>query len=307
MTKNNIALVSQSNPFKSLNNYKEIENIVNNYPNSDWEFIKDNIPDFLKKGMGSFNSKTEKYIYLNSALVTYGSVMIYINGKYGNKVQYPMLYLIVVGSAASNKSIINISNGILQKLNNIIIEQSEELDKKHQIEHNIWKKLSKKDPTLEEPKKPPYCVVSISPDITKAKLIMQLSDNKYVPSMIICDEADTITALMKSEHGSGISYIYRTAFHHDVISQQLKTNNQHFKIQNPKLAIIIGGTKNQIKRFIGGVENGLFSRFTMIEIDDGPIWNDISPCSRPNDSNRYNSRIINNINSSTDNGIKILD
>ena len=75
-----------------------------------------------------------------------------------------MLYLIVVGSAASNKSIINISNGILQKLNNIIIEQSEELDKKHQIEHNIWKKLSKKDPTLEEPKIPPYCVVSISPD-----------------------------------------------------------------------------------------------------------------------------------------------
>ena len=273
------------NQLHYCNNFKEIENYLEKYPESDWQYIIENIPDFLKKGMNLYKSKSEKNIYLHSALVSYGALMIYVKGKYADRIQYPMIYLAVVGSAASNKSIINVSNAILHDINEVFLKQSEYLQKKYLVEHNKWKKLIKSDPVLEEPHRPPYCTVCIASDITKSKFIVQLSDNRYVPSIIISDEIDTLNTAMKSEHGNGLSSVLRTAYHHDTISQQLKSDNQHFRIESPKLGMILGGTKNQMINFIGGISNGLFSRFTMIEIDDGPKWKNIAPCRNCDDKN----------------------
>ena len=127
------------------------------------------------------------------------------------------------------------------------------------------------------PEDPGSKVVLIAGDITSAKLIQQLRDNQGIPSIMVEDEIDSIANAMNAEHGHQLSRLLRNIFHHGAISQQLKGGNQHYEIESPFMAMILAGTFNQLKKLIGTVENGLLSRYMLIKVDDGALWQDVAP------------------------------
>ena len=73
-------------------------------------------------------------------------------------------------------------------------------------------------------------------------------------------EADTLGVMMDKEWAN-FSDSLRKAFHHETISYLRKTNNEHIQIENPRLSILLSGTKSQLHKLIPDVENGLLSRF----------------------------------------------
>jgi hypothetical protein len=155
---------------------------------------------------------------------------------------------------------------------------SVEAYKKYKNNHKDWIKAVKEHAGLPEPIKPPYSIPIVSADITKSKLIQQIFDNIGFPTFIITDEIDTLIGAAKSQYGTGISAMLRSAYHHDSISQQLKSDNQHYEIEEPKVALCIAGTPSQMLNFIDNVENGLYSRFTILLTDDSITWNSVAPC-----------------------------
>lgn len=59
--------------------------------------------------------------------------------------------------------------------------------------------------------------------------------------MIWEHEADTLADTLSKEWGN-FSDALRKAFHHEYISYQRKTNNEHFEIENPNLCLALSGT-----------------------------------------------------------------
>ena len=67
----------------------------------------------------------------------------------------------------------------------------------------------------------------------------------------------------------------RCAFHHESIEFSRKTENVFFELHDPRLALILSGTPEQIRRLFISVENGLFSRFLFYYIDIETTWKDV--------------------------------
>jgi hypothetical protein len=228
--------------------------------------------------MNTFDQVGEQFPFLYAGISSLSSIMVDVKTEYKRKIVYPMIYFALVGPAGTNKGVVKYASKMLRNIHLEYKKVSDEKMKQFNIEYRNWLRAVKKEETLPEPTKPPYQVVMISADITKAKLIQQLNDNIGVPTYMINDEIDTLLSSTKSQYGNGISALLRTAYHHDLISQQLKSENQHYEIEEPKIAVCLAGTPSQMLSFIENVENGLYSRFTILLTDDYSIWQSVAPC-----------------------------
>ena len=84
-------------------------------------------------------------------------------------------------------------------------------------------------------------------------------------------ELDTITRSFKSDYGN-FSDAMRTNFHAETISYSRKQNREFVEINNPHFGIVVSGTPQQIPRFFGSAENGLFSRYVFCTLPEVDEW-----------------------------------
>lgn len=259
--------------------FAEFEQILEKDPTQLESLLYDLLPQLISSGSMTFNHISERMPFIYSSLTALSSLMTNVQTRYADKPIYPMLYFALVGPAGSNKGIVKYASKMLRAIHHEIKTHSEEEFKKFKVAHRQWIKSVKENPSLPEPTRPPYSIPIVSADITKSKLIQQIADNVGLPTFIITDEIDTLVGAAKSQYGTGISAMLRSAYHHDPISQQLKSDNQHYDIEEPKVALCIAGTPSQMLGFIDNVENGLYSRFTILLTDDSITWNSVAPCS----------------------------
>ncbi len=139
-------------------------------------------------------------------------------------------------------------------------------------------KLEGKEPTepeeplmlLSQPQKPKKICFTISVgDTTQAALVEILHDNLmgcfgYEP------EIDSMIEGNKKEFG-GFSDTIRKAFHHEPLARQRKEENESFIVQQPRLAFMLCGTSDQLKKLIASEQNGLFSRILFYVIPNAFI------------------------------------
>lgn len=79
---------------------------------------------------------------------------------------------------------------------------------------------------------------------------------------------------MKNDWGN-YSEVLRKAFEFENVSMIRKNESDSFEIDNPKLSVVLTGTKNQLLEFIPSTENGLFSRFMHVEFPLIKVWKDV--------------------------------
>lgn len=262
----------------SAESFAEFEALLEKNENELESLLNSLMPKMINSGTTTFNHASERLPFIYSGLTAISSLMTDVKTRYADKPIYPMIYFALVGPAGSNKGIVKYSSKMLRLIHQEIKTQSEEEFKKYKADHRHWIKAVKEHSGLAEPTRPPYSVPVVSADITKSKLIQQIADNIGLPTFIITDEIDTLLGATKSQYGTGISAMLRSAYHHDPISQQLKSENQHYEIEEPKIALCIAGTPSQMLGFIDNVENGLYSRFTILLTDDAIAWNSVAPC-----------------------------
>jgi hypothetical protein len=269
--------------------FAEFEQFLEKDPTQLESLLFDLMPQLINSGVETFNNLSERMPFIYSSMAALSSLMTDVQTRYADKPIYPMLYFALVGPAGSNKGIVKYASKMLRPIHQEIKQQSEEAFKKYKAEHRHWVKAVKEHAGLPEPQRPPYSIPIVSADITKSKLIQQIADNVGLPTFIITDEIDTLVGAARSQYGTGISAMLRSAYHHDPISQQLKSDNQHYDIEEPKVALCIAGTPSQMLGFIDNVENGLYSRFTILLTDDSIKWNSVAPCPTcPNREDTFN-------------------
>ena len=152
----------------------------------------------------------------------------------------PELLTMIVAPAASGKGIMNYGRLLLQA-----------------IEGNTGKKV-------------------YIPANSSASALLKMMDKYDGRGVVFATEMDTLTQTLRAAYGQ-FGDIVRCIFEHETVSQLRRQNNEFIEIRNPRIAMLLSGTPNQVAPLLRNRENGLMSRFacyvvnSRMEFDD-QVW-----------------------------------
>jgi hypothetical protein len=226
------------------------------------EKIYRNLPEILQKLTEPFDNR-EKDIVLLSSLGVLSNCLPNIYGLYDGDTIYPHLYLMVIAPAASGKGVMNYSRLLIDQIHDKVFNESK--NEYLKCEENKKKKDDKQCPDIK---------VKILPaNISSAEMHSFLASSKY-GMLIMESEADTLSNMLKNDW-SNYSDVLRKAFHHEPISISRKAEKVFVDIKEPKLAMVISGTPDQLMPLMKSRENGLFSRFMIYSFDEITDFKDV--------------------------------
>ena len=241
--------------------------------------VYDKLPVLLKSAAMAFSDKRERDVFLTGALPILSGCLPNVKGVYNQQTVYPQLFSFIIAPAASGKSAMKFSKMLADKYHEHIIRNSRDDKQRHDIEMADYKNQlrfkTKSDEVSDPPQEPSFKVVFIPANASYAKIISHLEQN--LGEGIICEtEADTMGNVLKQEWG-GYSDLLRKAFQHERVSSSKKTNNEFIEVNEPRLAVALSGTINQVSGLIASAEDGLFSRFMYYAFKPEQLWHDVSP------------------------------
>jgi hypothetical protein len=240
--------------------------------------VYDNLPPILFESCQVFKESREKDVFLTGALAILSGCLPNVSGLYSGSIVYPSLFSFILAPAASGKGALKFAKALADKYHSTTLEESKEARKIYEEKLAAYKMLKTKnklESDQEIPQEPPFKVVFIPANTSNAKIIQHLQQNEGTG--IICEtEADTLGQVFKNDWGS-YSDLLRKAFHSEKISISRKTNNEYFEINNPRLAVALSGTPQQVYNIISSAEDGLFSRFVFYVFKTDSKWIDPSP------------------------------
>lgn len=237
------------------------------------------LPHILKEGAKAFTDKRKRDVFFTGAISILSGCLPNVTGVYFQERVFPHLYTFIIAPAASGKGVLKNAKRLADKYHQKVLQQSRDAQKIHENEMADFKQLernkNKGEPAPEKPEKPPFKIVFIPADCSKARMIEHLKANDG--KGIICEtEADTMSGAKKQDWGD-YSTILRSAFHHETVSSTRKTDNQYDEINDPCLAVALTGTPAQAPRLLSSAEDGLFSRFLFYAYKNKIEWQDPSP------------------------------
>lgn len=235
--------------------------------------VYNRLPEALKILTHNFEER-EKDIVLISSLITLSNCFPNIYGIYDADRIFPQLYGVIIAPAASGKGVMNYSRTLIHKIHKKIFQES-------LIEFKKNQKDSKKNGTSDNQE---LRVKILPANISTSEMYSYLGSSKH-GLIIIESEADTMSNMLKNDW-SNYSDVLRKAFHHEPISISRKMDKVFENIDEPKLAMLISGTPDQLQPLIKSKENGLFSRFIVYNFDE------ISPFKNVFDRAKRNNKIV---------------
>ena len=263
---------------QTANDDDPLEDYLKNTPTLP-DAVFENLPYILKEGARAFTDKRKRDVFFTGAIAIISGCLPKVSGVYFQERVFPHLYTFIIAPAASGKGVLKNAKRLADKYHQKILQQSRDAQKVHDAEMVDFKQLertkSKGEPNPEKPEKPPFKIVFIPADCSKARMIEHLKANDG--KGIICEtEADTMSGAKKQDWGD-YSTILRAAFHHETVSSTRKTENQYDEINDPCLAVALTGTPAQAPRLLSSAEDGLFSRFLFYAYKNNIEWQDPSP------------------------------
>jgi hypothetical protein len=237
------------------------------------------MPVLLRQGAGAFTDKRKRDVFFTGAISIISGCLPNVTGVYFQERVFPHLYTFIIAPAASGKGVLKNAKRLADKYHQKILQQSRDDQKIHDNEMADFKQSErnrkKGEPVPEKPQPPPFKIIYIPADCSKARMIEHLKANDG--QGIICEtEADTMSGAKKQDWGD-YSTILRAAFHHETVSSTRKTENQYDEINEPRLAVTLSGTPAQAPRLLSSAEDGLFSRFLFYAYKNNIEWQDPSP------------------------------
>lgn len=235
------------------------DEVYSNLPHQLREILE-HIPDARKKDVALMGMIT--------ALSAAASRYRFQHGANGDVKEYsPHLHALVIGAAGSGKGNtrhgVALVEGITQEAigkRKMALLQYKQVRGEYERERKQLEKNNQATGELMEPDKPKkYAFFISASDTTQAALVEALYENP-IGCFAYDSELDTLTQGNQRKDFGGYSDIIRKVFHHEPLSRQRKTEGESYIVYQPRLAIILSGTHDQLRKLIQSEYNGLFSR-----------------------------------------------
>lgn len=231
------------------------------------------LPEVLQIITEPFNGR-ERDIVIFSSIGVLSSCLPNIYGMYDGDIIHPHLFVIIIASPASGKGVMNNSRLLVDKIHRKTVEASKQEKKKCEEQ-----KKQNKDKKQDFESCPELEIKILPANISTSEMYAFLANSKH-GLLIMESEADTMSNMLKNEWGN-YSDVLRKAFHHEPISISRKVEDIYVEINEPKLAMVLSGTPDQLQPLIKSKDNGLFSRFMIYSFDEISDFKDVfAPKSR---------------------------
>ena len=253
------------------------------------DHLFESLPDILKEGAKAFTERRKRDVFFTTALCIISGCLPKVKGIYSHETIYPHLFCFIIAPPASGKGVLKNAKRLGDQIHQSKREESKKMQEQFDLDNEEYKtymRSKKKDaPKMEKPQEPQSKLLFIPADCSQAMMIQLLNENDG--QGIICEtEADAMGNAQKQDWGS-YSHVMRGAFHHEKISVARKTNKELLEIAEPRLAVVLSGTPNQVPKLIASAEDGLFSRFMFYAFKNDIIWQDPRPQSGLNHTDHF--------------------
>ena len=114
------------------------------------------------------------------------------------------------------------------------------------------------------------------PANSSASALIKVMDEYDGRGIVFATEMDTLTQTLRAAYGK-FGDLVRCIFEHETVSQLRRQNNEFIEIRNPRIAMLLSGTPNQVAPLLRNRENGLMSRFGCYVVNsrmdfDDQVW-----------------------------------
>ncbi len=234
----------------------------------DWIYAR--LPKFLHELSMQFQEPIERDLTLLSSLAVLSSCFPKVRGNYGHNKVAANLYLFVIAPASAGKGVMMYGRRLAAAIQLFLASEYRKAQKKYMADHAEYRANVHDNPDLEEPEKPQQKIMIIPANTSVSKMIQILGANRDF-GLIFESEGDTLAMSLKNDWGN-FSDVLRKAAHHETVSMARRQNDEFIEITNPCLSVVLSGTPNQVKELVGGVENGLTSRFCFYNFEGDNPW-----------------------------------
>ena len=239
---------------------------------------------FLQPVQGCMNDAQSKDKMTLSVINTISGAIPNYYAIYDERVIYPPLYFLFCGKAASRKGEIGLALKVLKALKREIQKAYHSEMEAYEQEHALWESKNSKAERAErgpEPKEPKYRSPIMAANSSYAVFISNLKANDGW-GVMFDTEADNVSQMLKTDYGD-YSTLLRQAPHHEPICYNRVRDNIHIEIEEPRLAVCLTCTPDQLPALFPTILNGLGSRFLFYNLNREVKWR--SPFQRKEKTN----------------------
>ena len=111
------------------------------------------------------------------------------------------------------------------------------------------------------------------PANSSASALLKVMEQYDGRGIVFATEMDTLTQTLRAAYGH-FGDIVRCIFEHETVSQLRRQNNEFIEIREPRIAMLLSGTPNQVAPLLRNRENGLMSRFACYVVNNRVGFND---------------------------------
>lgn len=233
--------------------------------------VYNNLPEQLRKILLNISDARKRDVALMGMIGT-GSAAAgryrFFHGTNGDVKEYsPHLLQLIIGAAGSGKGGTRYGVELVDEISNRAVRMKKDAIQayriaKHEYDREMKKREKNSQPIddLQEPNRAKkYAFFASASDTTQAALVEVLYENP-IGVFAYDSELDTLVQGNQRKDFGGYSDIIRKVFHHEPLSRQRKTEGESYTVNQPRLAVILSGTHDQLKKLISSEYNGLFSR-----------------------------------------------
>lgn len=230
----------------------------------DWIF--DQLPDFLKRGIVVAQTPRQRDMLLLSMITNLSACLPNVKMLYDNTYIYPHLFLAVIASSASGKGIMTDASRLAQPIQKMFTEENESKQKEYDKASLLWDRerqqamKEKRNPNIDlRPEPVKRRTLMVPADVSRTQLVKLLSTS---PQGILLNvsEMDTLRTASNAEYGK-FDDLMRACYHHEMFGTDFKSDGQQYMVYCPKMAFCASGTPNQFLRLCPSIEDGSYSRY----------------------------------------------
>ena len=248
-------------------------NATNRYPTFSDKIDPDDWCGFLRRVQDSMDDAQSKdKMTLSTIGVVSGAIPNYYS-IYDDRVIYPPLYFLLCGKAASRKGEVGLAMKILKALKREILKTYHAEKEAYENEHALWEAKSSRKERAErgpEPKAPQYRSPIMGANSSYPAFITDLKANDGW-GIMFDTEADNVSQMLKTDYGD-YSALLRQATHHEPVIYNRVKDNTHIEIEEPRLAVCLTCTPDQLPGLFPTILNGLGSRFLFYNLGREIKW-----------------------------------
>jgi hypothetical protein len=245
--------------------------------------VFENLPDTLRDACNQLSDKTDKEVFLFTALGFISGVLPNVHGFYDYQFYESNLFCYVLAPFGTGKGFIKMAYSLIKPIHlyRKEIYECELAAYKEEV------RKFKKEIIDSEPSKPGRKLLVAPANNSKSGLI-QLLDENQGRAILYEQEGDTLADALKQEQGN-FSDILRKAFHHEPITINRRAGDENREIELPCLSVVLSSTFDQYRKLIPNIQNGLFSRFMHYNLNGTSEFRNVFDTSRRSYSAYFDS------------------